>query len=126
MAAAASTNPNSTSAQETALVEIEKSTGNAERTQWVLNAPEPPGLWRELKVSIKDTVMPLGTKFPVSVKSQPVSKPVVSVLQSVFPILCWCRNYKATKFKNDLLAGLTLASLCIPQVIMFNIHPSFT
>ncbi|KAK9128056.1 hypothetical protein Syun_016853 [Stephania yunnanensis] len=28
----------------------------------------------------------------------------------------WCRAYKETKFKNDLMAGLTLASLSIPQV----------
>ncbi|KAJ6397970.1 hypothetical protein OIU77_018893 [Salix suchowensis] len=35
----------------------------------------------------------------------------------MFPIFSWCRHYKATEFKNDLLAGLTLASLCIPQSI---------
>ncbi|KAK9110635.1 hypothetical protein Sjap_018695 [Stephania japonica] len=40
-----------------------------------------------------------------------------SVLQGLFPILQWCRAYKATKFKNDLMAGLTLASLSIPQSI---------
>ena len=34
----------------------------------------------------------------------------------VFPILVWCQSYTVTKFKNNLLAGLTIASLRIPQV----------
>lgn len=48
---------------------------------------------------------------------KPMSKRAVSILEGIFPILVWSRNYTATKFKNDLLAGLTLASLCIPQSI---------
>lgn len=87
-----------------------------ERAQWVLNAPEPPSLWHELMDSIRETVLPHGSKFPSHKKKPGLFKLVVSVLLAIFPILYWCRNYKATKFKNDLLAGLTLASLCIPQV----------
>jgi len=52
----------------------------------------------------------------LSLKNQPGPELVVSFLQGVFPILVWCRSYTATKFKNDLLAGLTISSLCIPQV----------
>lgn len=37
-------------------------------------------------------------------------------LQYVFPILEWGSHYTLAKFKGDLIAGLTIASLCIPQV----------
>ncbi|KAF8404550.1 hypothetical protein HHK36_009437 [Tetracentron sinense] len=88
----------------------------AERSRWVLNPPEPPGLWRELMGSIKETVFPHGNKFS-SFKKQTGSKHFLSVLNGLFPILRWGRNYKAEKFKSDLMAGLTLASLSIPQSI---------
>jgi high affinity sulfate transporter 1 len=38
-------------------------------------------------------------------------------LQYVFPVLDWGRHYTLAKFKGDLIAGLTIASLCIPQVL---------
>lgn len=89
--------------------------GRAERVQWVLNAPEPPGLWQELMDSIRETAFPHGNNF-LSLQKQPTTH-AISVLQGIFPILQWCRNYKATKFKKDLMAGLTLASFSIPQSI---------
>ncbi|XP_078164638.1 sulfate transporter 1.2-like [Carex rostrata] len=39
------------------------------------------------------------------------------VLQNFFPILEWARHYTLKMFKGDLIAGLTIASLCIPQDI---------
>lgn len=101
-----------TSAQE--MLDLEKN-GHAERAQWVLNPPEPPSLWRELKDCMRETLLPQCSNF-LSSRNQTGFKTVISVLQAMFPILTWSRNYKATKFKNDVLAGLTLASLCIPQV----------
>ena len=38
------------------------------------------------------------------------------VLQAIFPILEWARSYNLQKFRGDLIAGLTIASLCVPQV----------
>ncbi|PON72556.1 Low affinity sulfate transporter [Trema orientale] len=96
--------------------DIEKN-GVVERSQWVLRAPEPPGLFREVVDSVRDTVGSMKNKYYSSLKSQSFAKRVVSVQQEIFPILAWGRNYRATKFKNDLLAGLTIASLCIPQSI---------
>lgn len=87
--------------------------GNIEISHLVLESPEPPGLWHELIGSIKETVFPHGNKLS---KKRNRRQHAVSVLQGLFPILSWGRNYKASKFKNDLMAGLTLASLCIPQV----------
>ncbi|XP_048232288.1 sulfate transporter 2.1 [Ricinus communis] len=103
-----------TASQE--MLDLEQN-GQAERAHWVLNPPEPPSLWRELMGSIRDTLLPNGRNFQSFKNQQYGFKTVVSVLQAIFPILSWSRDYKATKFKNDLLAGLTLASLCIPQGI---------
>ncbi|KAJ6737163.1 SULFATE TRANSPORTER [Salix viminalis] len=89
----------------------------AEKAQWVLNAPEPPSLWRELMDSAREAVLPRGKRFPHLKGKDGLFKTVISVLKTMFPIFSWCRHYKATDFKNDLLAGLTLASLCIPQSI---------
>lgn len=91
--------------------------GRTERAGWLLNSPDPPGFLHEIFSSIRGAILPRGTKnhssFP---KKCPASK-AFSFLQGIFPILEWGRNYKATKFKRDLLAGLTLASLSIPQSI---------
>ncbi|KAG9129559.1 hypothetical protein Leryth_023899 [Lithospermum erythrorhizon] len=48
---------------------------------------------------------------------------------AVFPILEWGRKYNLTKFRGDLIAGLTIASLCIPQDIGYaklaNLDPQY-
>ncbi|KAK6940125.1 STAS domain [Dillenia turbinata] len=98
----------------------------SQRSQWVLSPPDPPTMCHEFIASIKETVFPLGNKnknklssssASFSKEQQSRSSGVFSFLQAVFPILSWGRNYKASMFKNDLLAGLTLASLSIPQSI---------
>lgn len=43
------------------------------------------------------------------------------VLQNLFPILEWARHYTLKMFKGDLIAGLTIASLCIPQVTSLSV-----
>ncbi|KAE9605897.1 putative SLC26A/SulP transporter [Lupinus albus] len=91
--------------------------GHSERSQWMLDSPNPPPLWKKLFSSVKETIFPHGNKFCFSSKKKTCQGHVVSFLQSLFPILSWLRNYKASKFKDDLLAGLTLASLSIPQSI---------
>ncbi|KAJ6682584.1 SULFATE TRANSPORTER 2.1 [Salix koriyanagi] len=65
----------------------------AEKAQWVLNAPDPPSLWRELMDSAREAVLPRGKRFP------------------------YLKDKDGLFKTNDLLAGLTLASLCIPQSI---------
>lgn len=49
-------------------------------------------------------------------KDQPRSRKCILGIQAVFPILEWGQSYNWAKFKGDLIAGLTIASLCIPQV----------
>ncbi|XAR53071.1 hypothetical protein NMG60_11021470 [Bertholletia excelsa] len=64
-----------------------------------------------------------------SFKDQPRSRKLVIGLQTLFPILEWGRNYNLSKFKGDLIAGLTIASLCIPQDIAYaklaNLDPQY-
>ncbi|KAF7839981.1 sulfate transporter 2.1 [Senna tora] len=86
------------------------------RSEWVLNAPEPPSLWRQFSDSVAKTISHRRHKLSSLTHQSP---PIVllSVLQRIFPILHWARNYNLTKFRCDLLAGLTIASLCIPQSI---------
>ncbi|XP_057794619.1 low affinity sulfate transporter 3 [Salvia miltiorrhiza] len=84
----------------------------SERAKWLLSSPNPPSPWRQVYNSMRESVLP-------GIKSgqQPRRNKLLVFLEGLFPILKWGRNYKATKFKKDLLAGLTLASLCIPQSI---------
>ncbi|KAI9117052.1 hypothetical protein K1719_012051 [Acacia pycnantha] len=86
------------------------------RSEWVLNSPEPPSLWRLFSNSLNKTVSHYRHKLS-SLRDQPSPKPLLSLLSSLFPILHWIPHYSLTKFRNDLLAGLTIASLCIPQSI---------
>ncbi|KAK9286960.1 hypothetical protein L1049_015368 [Liquidambar formosana] len=62
-------------------------------------------------------------------KDQPRSRKIVLGLQTIFPILEWGREYNLKKFKGDLIAGLTIASLCIPQDIGYaklaNLAPQY-
>ncbi|KAJ0097390.1 hypothetical protein Patl1_27310 [Pistacia atlantica] len=95
------------------ILDLELNNDHNERAQWLLNSPTPPGPWNDLVHSVRKSVSSQRNKF----KNEPGSKHVASFLKGIFPILSWCRNYKATKFKNDLMAGLTLASLSIPQSI---------
>ncbi|KAF5957801.1 hypothetical protein HYC85_005026 [Camellia sinensis] len=103
------------SANETLTPDDLEQNVQTDRSQWVLKAPKPPGLWSELLNSIREIVASHGNKFQ-SLKNQPFFG-TISVLEAMFPILLLCKNYTVTKFKKDLLAGLTLASLCIPQSI---------
>lgn len=83
----------------------------SERAKWLLTSSDPPPPWKQLYASFKEKLLP----GPKSEQKTRAKRPLV-FLEGLFPILKWGRNYKATKFKNDLMAGLTLASLCIPQV----------
>ncbi|KAL8030325.1 hypothetical protein ABFX02_14G279800 [Erythranthe guttata] len=86
----------------------------SERSKWLLNSPDPPAPWREMFSSMKETVFPGRRKGK---QQLPRTNRALLFMQALFPILKWGKYYKASMFKNDLLAGLTLASLCIPQSI---------
>lgn len=79
-----------------------------------VSSPPKQTLFQEIKYSFNETFFsddPFG-KF----KNQTGSRKFVLGLQSVFPIFDWARGYNLKSFKGDLISGLTIASLCIPQV----------
>lgn len=76
--------------------------------------PPRQKLYKELTSTLKETFF---ADDPLrSFKGQPKSTKLILSLQALFPILEWSRHYNLNKFKGDLIAGLTIASLCIPQV----------
>lgn len=92
------------------------SSSHIERLPYMHRVGAPPrqNLLKELKSSVKETFFADDPFRPF--KDQPKSRKVVLGLEAIFPILKWSRNYNLAKFKGDLIAGLTIASLCIPQV----------
>ena len=79
-----------------------------------VGVPPKQNLLKEFKATVKETLFSDEPLRPF--KDQTKSRKLVLGLQAVFPILDWGRQYNLSKFKGDLIAGLTIASLCIPQV----------
>lgn len=80
--------------------------------------PPKQSLLQEFTATVKETFF---ADDPLrQFKDQPRSRKFLIGIQSVFPILEWGRHYNLTKFRGDLIAGLTIASLCIPQDIGYS------
>lgn len=79
-----------------------------------VGVPPKQSLLKELRFTIMETFFHDDPVRPF--KDQPMSRKFLLGIQAVFPILDWGREYKLHMFKGDLIAGLTIASLCIPQV----------
>lgn len=76
--------------------------------------PPQQKLYQEFTSTLKETFF---ADDPLrSFKNQSKSRKLILSLQALFPILEWGRHYNLKKFRGDLIAGLTIASLCIPQV----------
>uniref|UniRef100_A0A2P2MQS2 Sulfate transporter 1.2-like n=1 Tax=Rhizophora mucronata TaxID=61149 RepID=A0A2P2MQS2_RHIMU len=92
-----------------------------------VGVPRKQNLFKELGATVKETFFPDDPLRPF--KDQPRSKKLLLGIQAVFPILEWGRSYNFAKFRGDLIAGLTIASLCIPQDISYaklaNMDPQF-
>ncbi|CAN6296146.1 unnamed protein product [Urochloa humidicola] len=80
--------------------------------------PPEKSLFAEFSDAVKETLF---ADDPLrEYKDLPKSKKIWLGLQHVFPVLGWSREYSLGKFKGDLIAGLTIASLCIPQDIGYS------
>ncbi|KAJ9135777.1 hypothetical protein P3X46_032920 [Hevea brasiliensis] len=72
---------------------------------------------QKLKTRLKETFFP---DDPLrQFKGQPLNKKWILAAQYVFPILQWGPNYSLKLFKSDIVSGLTIASLAIPQGISY-------
>ena len=82
--------------------------------QHSVGRPKKESILKEVGHTIKETLF---HDFPLrSFKDQSASKRFLLGLQTLFPIFDWGRQYNLNKFKSDFIAGVTIASLCIPQV----------
>ncbi|KAK6121014.1 hypothetical protein DH2020_045233 [Rehmannia glutinosa] len=92
-----------------------------------VGVPPKQSLFNEFKFTFRETFFHDDPLRPF--KDQSKSRKLVLGIQGVFPILDWGRRYKLRMFKGDLIAGLTIASLCIPQDIGYaklaNLDPQF-
>uniref|UniRef100_A0A804LFS7 Sulfate transporter3 n=1 Tax=Zea mays TaxID=4577 RepID=A0A804LFS7_MAIZE len=86
----------------------------------VLNSPSPPSLREELVGVVGKAFRPrahAGAAAGAGGRPPPRRAWVLTALQCVFPVLQWGRSYTLESFRSDVMAGLTLASLGIPQSI---------
>jgi sulfate transporter 3 len=67
----------------------------------------------KMKGKVKETFFP-DDPFR-SFKGQPQRAKILLAVKYLFPVLEWAPTYSFSFFKSDLIAGLTIASLAIPQ-----------
>ncbi|XP_022766376.1 sulfate transporter 1.3-like [Durio zibethinus] len=98
-------------------------------TQYLHKVGVPPkrNLFREFTATVKETFFADDPLRPF--RDQPSSQKLILGAQAIFPILEWGRSYSWRKFRGDIIAGLTIASLCIPQDIGYaklaNLDPQY-
>nr|DAD32077.1 TPA_asm: hypothetical protein HUJ06_010928 [Nelumbo nucifera] len=79
--------------------------------------PPPKSTFQKLKNRLKETLFP---DDPLrQFKGQPLKKKWILGAQYIFPILQWGPNYNLKLLKSDIISGLTIASLAIPQGISY-------
>lgn len=95
---------------------MSSSRNHSQGTPYIHKVGLPPKqkLFKEFTNTIKETFFSDDPLRPF--KHQPKSRKFILGVQAIFPIFEWGRGYNLLKFRGDLIAGLTIASLCIPQV----------
>ncbi|GAV87344.1 Sulfate_transp domain-containing protein/STAS domain-containing protein/Sulfate_tra_GLY domain-containing protein, partial [Cephalotus follicularis] len=79
--------------------------------------PPPQPFYKSLKYSLSETFFP---DDPLrQFKKQPKSRKFILGLQYLFPFLEWAPRYSFNFLKSDLVSGITIASLAIPQGISY-------
>ena len=77
-------------------------------------APPHRSTAAKLKTRLKETFFP---DDPLrQFRGQPNRTKLIRAAQYIFPILQWCPEYSFRLLKSDVVSGLTIASLAIPQV----------
>ncbi|KAG6764490.1 hypothetical protein POTOM_031960 [Populus tomentosa] len=79
--------------------------------------PPAKPLLESIKLGIKETLFP-DDPFR-QFKNQPASRKFILGMQYFVPILEWAPRYTFEFFKADLVAGITIASLAVPQGISY-------
>lgn len=72
---------------------------------------------KKLKHGLKETFFP---DDPLrQFRGQPSKRKLILAAQYMFPIIQWGSEYSLKLFKSDIISGLTIASLAIPQGISY-------
>ncbi|CAH8340374.1 unnamed protein product [Eruca vesicaria subsp. sativa] len=80
-------------------------------------APPHRSTAAKLKTRLKETFFP---DDPLrQFRGQPNRTKLIRAAQYIFPILQWCPEYSFRLLKSDVVSGLTIASLAIPQGISY-------
>ncbi|CAD5313524.1 unnamed protein product [Arabidopsis thaliana] len=80
-------------------------------------APPHKSTVAKLKTKLKETFFP---DDPLrQFRGQPNRTKLIRAAQYIFPILQWCPEYSFSLLKSDVVSGLTIASLAIPQGISY-------
>nr|KAJ0188450.1 hypothetical protein LSAT_V11C900458160 [Lactuca sativa] len=100
---------------------------NFEQQAHTVSIPPPQPFIKSLKNTVKETLFP---DDPLrQFKNQPPSRKFILGIQYIFPIFYWGSRYNLSFFKSDIIAGITIASLSIPQGISYaklaNLPPIF-
>lgn len=90
---------------------------SVQQRQQQVELPPPQPFFKSLKISLKETFFP-DDPFR-QFKNKPSSKKIMLAIQYFFPIFQWAPKYTFNFFKADLIAGITIASLAIPQGISY-------
>ncbi|XP_022743483.1 sulfate transporter 1.3-like isoform X2 [Durio zibethinus] len=129
MASKSHSNDEEVETKEMDIRSLSSSGRHVHNTQYLHKVGVPPkqNLFREFTATVKETFF---ADDPLRhFKDQSRSRKLILGIQAVFPILEWGRSYSWRKFIGDLIAGLTIASLCIPQDIAYaklaNLDPQY-
>lgn len=79
--------------------------------------PPPKSTLRKLQHRLSEVFL---SDDPLHVfKNQTCLRKLILALQFLFPIFDWAPKYSFTLLRSDVVSGLTIASLAIPQVYAF-------
>lgn len=82
-----------------------------------VNFTEPRGFSEKLKSSLSETFFPDDPFRGFS--NDPPKKRLIKGIKYFVPVFEWLPKYNFSLFRYDLLAGITIASLAIPQGISY-------
>ncbi|CAI0448806.1 unnamed protein product [Linum tenue] len=109
--------PSTSDEAEAAAAECNNNDNNNSSHSHKVAIPPPQPFVKSLKYNLKETFFP---DDPLrQFKNQSPPRKLLLGLQYFFPILEWGPRYSLDFFKADLISGVTIASLAIPQGISY-------
>ena len=86
-----------------------------ERQRSTVSIPEKGSFVTEIRSTLKETFFP---DNPIrTLQKQTPRERFFTTIAYVFPVFNWAQGYTLLNLKDDVIAGLTIGSLCIPQDI---------